>query len=50
MLPGMVILLLGYVTLYWGIHHFPGQTRYGFWTLLGLGNVMSAGTPVQFKS
>lgn len=50
MLPGMVLLLLGYVLVYWGLGHFQGRMRYSFWTLLGLGNYLNPGTPVQFKS
>lgn len=50
MLPGMIALLLGYVLVYWGLGHFPGQKRYGFWTLLGLGSYLPPGQPVKFKA
>lgn len=49
MLPGMVLLLVGYVLVYWGLGHFQGKMRYSFWTLLGIPNMPST-PPVQFKA
>jgi hypothetical protein len=52
MILGFGIFVIGYAVFYWGWGHFPGNTRYSLWVLLGFGSLwpkisMPAGAPIE---
>jgi hypothetical protein len=57
MMFGLVLVVVGYATFYWGLHHMPHYKhgRYSLWALLGFGTLFKnlsipAEEPVQWTS